>query len=136
MMDVPVNDLAAYHIAALRSLESLLLDSDLTDRGVGFLSNLVNLKELQVRGGVTRAGAAGLAELPRLKSLSVSSPYFTEADAAAIAAESAVEVFDSYRYHVSPAIGSAIPLRPPTGSAARGSTATNSTRSKVPKPRR
>ena len=112
VMDVPVNDLAAYYIAAVRSLESLVLDSDLTDRGIGFLSNLVNLTELHVRGGVTRAGAAGLAELPRLESLSVSSPYFTEADAAMIAAESAVEVVRSSRYRVSPAIGSAIPYGP------------------------
>ena len=112
---VPIDDVAAWHLAGLTTLESLSVDDggSVTDVGLGFLTNLRNLEHLDLNGAFTGEGVRELAALPRLERVFLSSPYLTDADLDALSA--AVPGLTTARrsdYRVRLPIGRASPYRP------------------------
>ncbi len=85
-LDIPVDDRCAVMLGGFCELESLeIQNSVMTDAGLTQLSNLRDLKFLQIGGHFTDAGLESLRRMKSLQRLYISSPYITEQGLAGLA---------------------------------------------------
>jgi beta-lactamase regulating signal transducer with metallopeptidase domain/Leucine-rich repeat (LRR) protein len=79
-----ITDAGMVHLAEIKSLECLELPYGITDKGLGLIANLKNLKRLWVSGGMdkpllTDAGLRHVSKLRALEHLVISGAGFTDA---------------------------------------------------------
>jgi thiol-disulfide isomerase/thioredoxin/Leucine-rich repeat (LRR) protein len=87
-LDIPVDDSCGVMLGGFCALESLeIRNSVMTDAGLAQLSNLRDLKSLQIGGHFTDAGLESLRRMKSLQMLYISSPYITEQGLAGLAAQ-------------------------------------------------